>query len=131
MFDFPIAELITPEEQVAVARCVAIMASRDEDERAEWGEQHPDYAASLDSLASDAQREATGAPGGAEGEYRRNLAPEALKIEPVVGDFDASEKKELPLTLLAQDYSVDGLDAATLVAKLVDHFKQRFRLFVG
>ncbi len=30
MFDFPIAELITPEEQVAVARCVAIMASRDE-----------------------------------------------------------------------------------------------------
>ena len=31
MFDFPIAELITPEEQVAVARCVAIMASRDGD----------------------------------------------------------------------------------------------------
>jgi uncharacterized membrane protein YebE (DUF533 family) len=31
VFDFPIAELITPEEQVAVARCVAIMASRDED----------------------------------------------------------------------------------------------------
>ena len=31
MFDFPIAELITPEEQVAVARCVAIMASRDDD----------------------------------------------------------------------------------------------------
>ncbi len=30
MFDFPIAELITPEEQVAVARCVAIMASKDE-----------------------------------------------------------------------------------------------------
>lgn len=30
MFDFPIAELITPEEQVAVARCVAIMASRDD-----------------------------------------------------------------------------------------------------
>lgn len=30
MFDFPIAELITPEEQVAVARCVAIMASRDQ-----------------------------------------------------------------------------------------------------
>lgn len=30
MFDFPISELITPEEQVAVARCVAIMASRDE-----------------------------------------------------------------------------------------------------
>lgn len=31
MFDFPIAELITPEEQVAVARCVAIMASRDDE----------------------------------------------------------------------------------------------------
>jgi uncharacterized membrane protein YebE (DUF533 family) len=30
MFDFPIAELITPEEQVAVARCVAIMASKDQ-----------------------------------------------------------------------------------------------------
>jgi uncharacterized membrane protein YebE (DUF533 family) len=30
MFDFPISELITPDEQVAVARCVAIMASRDE-----------------------------------------------------------------------------------------------------
>jgi uncharacterized membrane protein YebE (DUF533 family) len=30
MFDFPISELITPEEQVAVARCVAIMASRDQ-----------------------------------------------------------------------------------------------------
>ena len=30
MFDFPIAELITPEEQVAVARSVAIMASKDE-----------------------------------------------------------------------------------------------------
>ncbi len=29
MLDFPIAELITPEEQVAVARAVAIMASRD------------------------------------------------------------------------------------------------------
>ncbi len=31
MFDFPISELITPDEQVAVARCVAIMASRDND----------------------------------------------------------------------------------------------------
>ncbi|GEM_PF-1216115 len=31
MFDFPISELITPEEQVAVARCVAIMASSDDD----------------------------------------------------------------------------------------------------
>ena len=31
MFDFPISELITPEEQVAVARCVAIMASKDND----------------------------------------------------------------------------------------------------
>jgi uncharacterized membrane protein YebE (DUF533 family) len=31
MFDFPIAELITPTEQVAVARCVAIMASRDDE----------------------------------------------------------------------------------------------------
>ncbi|NVB40813.1 TerB family tellurite resistance protein [Pseudenhygromyxa sp. WMMC2535] len=31
MFDFPISELITPEEQVAVARCVAVMASRDDD----------------------------------------------------------------------------------------------------
>jgi uncharacterized membrane protein YebE (DUF533 family) len=31
MFDFPIAELITPEEQVAVARCVAIMASKDDE----------------------------------------------------------------------------------------------------
>lgn len=31
MFDFPISELITPEEQVAVARCVAIMASKDGD----------------------------------------------------------------------------------------------------
>jgi uncharacterized membrane protein YebE (DUF533 family) len=31
MFDFPISELITPEEQVAVARCVAIMASQDND----------------------------------------------------------------------------------------------------
>lgn len=30
MLDFPIGELITPEEQVAVARAVAIMASRDE-----------------------------------------------------------------------------------------------------
>ncbi len=30
MLEFPIAELITPEEQVAVARAVAIMASRDE-----------------------------------------------------------------------------------------------------
>ncbi len=30
MFDFPIAELISPEEQVAVARCVAIMATRDD-----------------------------------------------------------------------------------------------------
>ncbi len=30
MLDFPIAELITPEEQVAVARAVAIMASRDD-----------------------------------------------------------------------------------------------------
>ena len=30
MFEFPIAELITPEEQVAVARAVAIMASSDE-----------------------------------------------------------------------------------------------------
>lgn len=29
MLDFPIGELITPEEQVAVARAVAIMASRD------------------------------------------------------------------------------------------------------
>lgn len=29
MLEFPIAELITPEEQVAVARAVAIMASRD------------------------------------------------------------------------------------------------------
>ncbi|MEE9384042.1 MAG: DUF533 domain-containing protein [Nannocystaceae bacterium] len=29
MLDFPIAELVSPEEQVAVARCVAIMASRD------------------------------------------------------------------------------------------------------
>lgn len=31
MFDFPISELITPDEQVAVARCVAIMASKDDD----------------------------------------------------------------------------------------------------
>lgn len=31
MFDFPISELITPEEQVAVARCVAIMAAKDND----------------------------------------------------------------------------------------------------
>lgn len=31
MFDFPISELITPEEQVAVARCVAIMAAKDDD----------------------------------------------------------------------------------------------------
>jgi len=30
MLDFPIGELITPEEQVAVARAVAIMASRDD-----------------------------------------------------------------------------------------------------
>jgi uncharacterized membrane protein YebE (DUF533 family) len=30
MLDFPIAELITPEEQVSVARCVAIMASKDD-----------------------------------------------------------------------------------------------------
>jgi uncharacterized membrane protein YebE (DUF533 family) len=30
MLDFPIAELITPEEQVAVARAVAIMASSDD-----------------------------------------------------------------------------------------------------
>ncbi len=30
MLEFPIAELITPEEQVAVARAVAIMASSDE-----------------------------------------------------------------------------------------------------
>ncbi len=30
MLDFPISELITPEEQVAVARAVAIMASRDD-----------------------------------------------------------------------------------------------------
>ncbi len=30
MIDFPIGELITPEEQVAVARAVAIMASRDD-----------------------------------------------------------------------------------------------------
>lgn len=30
MLEFPIAELITPEEQVAVARAVAIMASKDE-----------------------------------------------------------------------------------------------------
>lgn len=30
MLDFPIGELITPEEQVAVARAVAIMASRDQ-----------------------------------------------------------------------------------------------------
>jgi uncharacterized membrane protein YebE (DUF533 family) len=30
MLDFPIGELITPEEQVAVARAVAIMASKDE-----------------------------------------------------------------------------------------------------
>lgn len=29
MLDFPIAELISPEEQVAVARAVAIMASKD------------------------------------------------------------------------------------------------------
>ncbi len=29
MLDFPIGELITPEEQVAVARAVAVMASRD------------------------------------------------------------------------------------------------------
>ena len=29
MFDFPISELISPEEQVAVARAVAVMASRD------------------------------------------------------------------------------------------------------
>ncbi|MEZ4381692.1 MAG: DUF533 domain-containing protein [Nannocystaceae bacterium] len=29
MLEFPIAELITPEEQVAVARAVAIMASQD------------------------------------------------------------------------------------------------------
>lgn len=29
MLEFPIGELITPEEQVAVARAVAIMASRD------------------------------------------------------------------------------------------------------
>ena len=31
MLDFPIGELITPEEQVAVARAVAVMASRDDD----------------------------------------------------------------------------------------------------
>lgn len=31
MFEFPIAELITPEEQVAVARCVAVMAAKDDD----------------------------------------------------------------------------------------------------
>ena len=30
MLDFPIGELITPEERVAVARAVAIMASRDD-----------------------------------------------------------------------------------------------------
>ena len=30
MLDFPIGELITPEEQVAVARAVAVMASKDE-----------------------------------------------------------------------------------------------------
>jgi uncharacterized membrane protein YebE (DUF533 family) len=30
MLDFPIGELISPQEQVAVARAVAIMASRDE-----------------------------------------------------------------------------------------------------
>ena len=30
MLDFPIAELITPDEQVAVARAVAIMASKDD-----------------------------------------------------------------------------------------------------
>src|SRR5688572_6827949 len=30
MLDFPIGELITPEEQVAVARAVAVMASRDD-----------------------------------------------------------------------------------------------------
>lgn len=30
MLDFPIGELITPDEQVAVARAVAIMASRDD-----------------------------------------------------------------------------------------------------
>lgn len=29
MLDFPIGELITPEEQVAVARAVAVMASKD------------------------------------------------------------------------------------------------------
>jgi len=29
MLDFPIAEIITPEEQVAVARAVAVMAARD------------------------------------------------------------------------------------------------------
>ncbi len=29
MFEVPVTELITPEEQVAVARCVAIMASKD------------------------------------------------------------------------------------------------------
>jgi uncharacterized membrane protein YebE (DUF533 family) len=29
MFDFPFSELISPDEQLAVARCVAIMASRD------------------------------------------------------------------------------------------------------
>ncbi|TPV96756.1 MAG: TerB family tellurite resistance protein [Myxococcales bacterium FL481] len=30
MLDFPIAELVTPDEQVAVARCVAILAARDD-----------------------------------------------------------------------------------------------------
>jgi uncharacterized membrane protein YebE (DUF533 family) len=30
MLDFPIGELISPEEQVAVARAVAVMASKDE-----------------------------------------------------------------------------------------------------
>ena len=29
MFEFPFSELVSPEEQLSVARCVAIMASRD------------------------------------------------------------------------------------------------------
>lgn len=30
MFEFPFSELVSPDEQLSVARCVAIMASRDE-----------------------------------------------------------------------------------------------------